>query len=191
MLQSTPPPPVCEASLSARSHRALEWLVATDNLDGEATQIAVVLSTTSCSDFGHSFASLLFSHKRAITPPPFLLPPCPAEMSHPGHSGALRRICLFEPLLLLSPLTQFRFCSSGRDGTVYSTAVQFDFSGDWGGPRIRLLFKLTAPLHLEVWKSTGGSGYPPSPLGLWILPYFPILPAFLSTQMVLDLGCNH
>ena len=41
----------------------------TDNLNGQPTQIAVVLSTTPFSDFGHSFASLQFSHKKVHYPP--------------------------------------------------------------------------------------------------------------------------
>ena len=49
---------------------AHEWLVEIDDLDGQPTQMAVALSTTSCSDFGHSFASLQFSHKKGHCPPP-------------------------------------------------------------------------------------------------------------------------
>ena len=70
--------PVCEASLSARYLLALEWLVETDNLDGQPTQMAVALSTSSCSDFGHSFASLQFSHKKGHYPLDF-------EGGHPDH----------------------------------------------------------------------------------------------------------
>ena len=48
---------------------AHEWLVEIDDLDGQPTQMAVVLSTTSCLESGHSFASLQFSHKKAHYPP--------------------------------------------------------------------------------------------------------------------------
>ena len=71
--------PVCEASLSARYHLALEWLVATD-LDGQP-HIAVVLSTTSCSDFGQLFASLQFSHKKGSL--------SPQKRFQPSVAGAL------------------------------------------------------------------------------------------------------
>ena len=60
--------PVCEAGLSVKTSPCARILVEIDDLDGQPTQIAVALSTTSCSDFGHSFASLQFSHKKLITP---------------------------------------------------------------------------------------------------------------------------